>query len=124
MEAMPPRSVEVLDSRAALDAFLAASARAPILLFKHSRTCGRSAEAFAEIERYMARTADGPRVGMIVVQSHRDLSTGVSQRFALRHETPQVLLVRGGEVVWHASHGRVRDDTIAAAVETALARPA
>ncbi len=124
MEAMPLRSVELLESRAALDAFLAASELEPVLLFKHSRTCGSSVEALDEVQAYVERDDRALRVGMVVVQSHRDLSTDVSQRFAVRHETPQVLLVRGGEVAWHASHFRVRGATIAAAIETALARPA
>ncbi len=111
------RSLESLESRPALDAFLSASAQRPVLLFKHSRTCGISAEAYDELQTYLGRAADSPRVGVIVVQSHRELSTEVSQRFEVRHETPQLLLVRDGEVVWHASHFRVRSDAIAAAVD-------
>jgi len=50
------------------------------------------------------------------VQTHRAVSNAIAQKLGIRHETPQALLVKGGRVVWSASHFRVT----AAAVENAL----
>ena len=47
---------------------------------------------------------DDPDVYRIVVQSARALSNEVAARFGIRHESPQVLVVRDGAVVHHASH--------------------
>ena len=35
---------------------------------------------------------------------HRDVSNAIAEKFGIRHESPQVLVIRDGEVVAHASH--------------------
>ena|SRR5581483_1784540 len=95
------------------------SQRRPVLLFKHSRTCGTSMEALDELLDHLndrSSDADSPRYAMVTVQTHRDVSNAVAKRLGVRHETPQALLVRDGRVVWSASHFRVT----ASAVEGAL----
>jgi len=91
----------------------------PVLLFKHSRTCGTSMEALDELLDHLnepRETLSSPRYAIVTVQTHRDVSNAVAKRLGIRHETPQALLVRDGRVVWSASHFRVT----ASAVETAL----
>jgi bacillithiol system protein YtxJ len=91
----------------------------PLLLFKHSHTCGISAEALDELQAHIDEQPPAVPVAyaMVTVQTHRDLSNTISQRLGLRHETPQAILVRGGRVVWSASHFHVN----AAELEKALA---
>lgn len=81
----------------------------PLLLFKHSHTCGISAEALDELRAHIDEQPAVAHVkyAMVTVQTHRDLSNTIAQRLGLRHETPQAILVRGGRVVWSASHFRV-----------------
>ncbi len=55
-------------------------------------------------------------IGIVTVQKARAVSDEIEKRMGVAHETPQVLIFHKGEVVWTASHGRVR----AAAVEAAL----
>jgi bacillithiol system protein YtxJ len=103
-----------------LDRALAGSDERPLLLFKHSFTCGISAEALDELVAHLnERRLDASYV-MVTVQTHRDVSNAVARKLGVRHETPQALLIRKGRVVWSASHFRVT----AAAVERAIARPA
>lgn len=99
-----------------LDELLHASDR-PLLLFKHSRTCGVSAEALDELVRHLSAKQDDVRYAMITVQTHRDLANVTTHRLGVRHETPQALLIHHGRVVWTASHFRVT----AAAVDRAIA---
>jgi bacillithiol system protein YtxJ len=102
-----------------LDRLLDESQTRPVLLFKHSRTCGTSMEALDELIEHLndrePHSAD-PRYAMVTVQTHRDLSNAVAKQLGVRHETPQALLIRDGRVVWSASHFRVT----ANAVQTAL----
>jgi len=107
-----------LETVRALDDFLA-SAAGPVVLYKHSATCGRSALAREEIRALVADSPRPLRVGMIVVQSARAVSNDVARRFAVRHESPQVLVVCEGRAVWTASHFRVTADAVRAAIETA-----
>ena len=99
-----------------LDRLIDESQTRPLLLFKHSFTCGTSLEALDEL---VAHLNDGPtdaQYAMVTVQTHRHVSNAVSTRLGVRHETPQALLVRNGLVVWSASHFSVT----ARAVESAI----
>jgi len=91
-----------------LEAAIAESLDRPVLLFKHSRTCGISCEALDELRAHLAtrRTADAG-YKMITVQSHRSVSDSVATRLGIRHETPQAILLRHGRPVWSASHFRI-----------------
>lgn len=106
--------VEIHDPES-LNRFLERSTEAPVILFKHSNSCGVSALAYREMAKL-----SGP-VGMITVQKAREVSRDIERRFELEHETPQVLIVRDGSLVWNASHGQVRAHTVEAALEAAAA---
>jgi monothiol bacilliredoxin len=99
-----------------LDRLLAQTAERPLLLFKHSLTCGTSAEALDELIDHLNEDKLDARYAIVTVQSHRELSNAVSARLGIRHETPQALLIRDGRVIWSASHFRVT----AAAVQSAI----
>jgi bacillithiol system protein YtxJ len=99
-----------------LDRLLAQTSERPLLLFKHSVTCGTSAEALDELIDHLNEDQLDARYAIVTVQSHRELSNAVSARLGVRHETPQALLIRDGRVIWSASHFRVT----AAAVQSAI----
>ena len=93
-----------------LDQIIARSHKEPVILFKHSTTCPISASAYrqmSEVER---------DVSLVVVQRARNLSNEIETRTGVRHESPQVVVLRRGEAVWTASHF----DITAGAVERAV----
>jgi bacillithiol system protein YtxJ len=102
-----------------LDQLLADSSQRPVLLFKHSYSCGTSAEALDQLLDHLdqARRLDID-YAVVTVQTHREISNAVSARLGVRHETPQVLLIRDGRVAWSASHFRVTADSVAKALDT------
>jgi bacillithiol system protein YtxJ len=108
-----------------LDNLLTESGSRPLLLFKHSHSCGISAEALDELLGHLDSTsegwtrAEGPLYAMVTVQTHRELSHAVATRLGVRHETPQALLVCDGQVIWAASHFRVTAGAVAAALAAA-----
>ncbi len=104
-----------------LDAALAASAVRPILIFKHSATCGTSAMAAEEIGDLIAGAPLGVDIYLLRIQAARAVSREVERRLRVRHESPQVLLIQDGQVVWSASHFRVTAAAILAALEAAAA---
>jgi bacillithiol system protein YtxJ len=103
-----------------LDALLAESSHRPLLLFKHSVSCGTSFEALDELIDHLNDERLPARYAMITVQTHRDLSSAVARRLGVRHETPQALLIREGRVVWSASHFRVTGGALEAAIRSAV----
>ena len=97
-------------SLTSLDDFVAGLDGAPGILFKHSDSCGISSRAYNEMSRVPYR------IGLVVVQQARPVSDEIEKRWRVSHETPQVLIVRDGAVLWKASHFEVK----AADVEAVL----
>ena len=102
---------------AQLERLLTTSDPRPLLLFKHSRTCGTSAQALDEFVAHLADHVSGARYAMVTVQTHREVSAAVTRMLGVRHETPQALLIQNGRVVWSASHFRVTADAVDAAIK-------
>jgi bacillithiol system protein YtxJ len=100
-----------------IDALITQSHERPVLIFKHSTTCGTSAQAYDEVDDYLRGVA-GVHVHLLDVRAARPLAREIAVRFGVRHESPQVLLLVDGRVHWHASHYRVTVQEI----ERALAR--
>jgi bacillithiol system protein YtxJ len=90
-----------------LEAAIAESRERLVLLFKHSRYCGVSCEALDELHAHIKAAAGHTAYKIITVQTHRPVSDAAAQRLGVRHETPQALLLRGGKVIWNASHFRI-----------------
>ena len=109
-----------LDSMSELDRLIETSQETPVLLFKHSLTCPISGAAFRQYESFLAdRPNDDSTIyTLLEVQNAREVSTEIARRTGVRHESPQALLLRGGEVTWHASHGSIRADALASAIES------
>ncbi|MCU1263743.1 MAG: ytxJ [Acidobacteria bacterium] len=103
-----------ITSKEALDELIARSNKEPVALFKHSTTCPISASAYREME-------DIPgEIALIEVQRARSLSIEIGEQTGIAHESPQVIILRNGKAVWHASHWKVT----AQAVEQAMSENA
>ncbi len=103
-----------IQTLADIDGLYAASANEPVVLFKHSTACGLSTRAERQLQK-LTEPAD-PRVFQLVVQRARDVSDHVEAATGIRHETPQILIVFRGEVVFNASHHRVTADAVREAI--------
>ena len=101
-----------------LEQLLAASTNKPVLLFKHSYSCGVSAEALDELIAHLDQDAADVTYAMVTVQTHREVSNAVAKQLGIRHETPQAILVRDGQVVWSASHFRVNAASLGKALRS------
>lgn len=95
----------------ALEDLLERSEGGPVVIFKHSTTCSVSAAAYDEMRHF-----DG-EVCLIEVQRARDLSKEIEKKTGIRHETPQVIVIEKGRVVWNASHWKVTARAVADAVQ-------
>jgi bacillithiol system protein YtxJ len=102
-----------LTTLADLDTAIAASHERPVLLFKHSATCGLSGLAHEDVRDALAEpSARGLLTSMVVVQTHREISAAITERLRVWHASPQVLLICDGQVRWHTSHAAIRARTI------------
>ena len=94
------------------------SADRPVVIFKHSPACGTSAQAYDELESFLQQDGHAD-VFLVNVLSNRKLSRAIAEHVQVRHESPQVLVLRAREVRWHGSHYRVTADNVRKALRDA-----
>lgn len=98
---------------AELDGAFAASHNGPALLFLYDPHCPINWTAEEQLDSL------GLEVYRIDVSRDRALNPEVARRTGVRHESPQLFVIRDGAVTWHASHGRIRAEAVASAVTNA-----
>ncbi|ULO07029.1 bacillithiol system redox-active protein YtxJ [Paenibacillus sp. 19GGS1-52] len=86
------------------------------LLFKHSTTCPISAKANQEFEAFLKDT--DTTAAIVLVIEDRPVSTQIAEDFGIKHESPQIFLLEDAEVRWNASHWKITQDAIRAAVNS------
>ncbi len=76
------------------------------IVFKHSLTCPISKGAFEQFQAYMEEQQTIPAY-YLYIQEVRPLSNQIAEQFGIRHESPQVLYLKDGKVVWSESHWNI-----------------
>jgi bacillithiol system protein YtxJ len=94
-----------------LDELFASSSESPVVIFKHSNACPISAGAYEEMNGVSVP------VHLVVVQTARQISDSIEVRTGVRHESPQVIVLKNGAPVWSASHWGITASAVQSAVE-------
>lgn len=89
------------------------SAVEPVLLFKHDPYCIVSIYAHRQMSRL------DREVPVLDVAAEDALSQQVAADTGVRHESPQVVVLRNGKAAWSASHHRITRDSVEAALADA-----
>ncbi|MEO1696350.1 MAG: bacillithiol system redox-active protein YtxJ [Planctomycetota bacterium] len=105
------------DPRAALAALRAASERGPVAVFKHSPICPISAAAQERFHAWVGESEAPVEFAQIDVLAEKPLARGLTAALNVKHESPQVLLFEGGELVWHASHQAITGEALTAQLD-------
>lgn len=84
------------------------------ILLKHSSTCPISQAAFEEYEKF---ASEYDYTYYLVVQDERSLSNHIAEKLQIKHESPQAILFKNGEAVWHASHWKITYDSLKKAID-------
>ena len=93
-----------------------ASQEQPVMLFKHSTTCGISSGAKYRLESdWESLSADLPCYYLDLL-SHRDVSNAIAERYKVVHQSPQILIISNGESVYDTSHHNISVGDINSAV--------
>jgi bacillithiol system protein YtxJ len=85
------------------------------LLFKHSTRCGISRMVLKQFEAQynLDLNADLYYIDLLNV---RDVSNEIGYKFQVMHQSPQLVVVKNGVAVAHASHGAINDMDLASFV--------
>ncbi|MGD6816902.1 bacillithiol system redox-active protein YtxJ [Metabacillus sp. 84] len=84
------------------------------LFIKHSLTCPISKEAFKQFSNFSSSQED-IETFYLHVQESRELSAYIADKFEVKHESPQALLIENGKAVWNASHWKITADSLSKA---------
>ena len=108
-----------LESVSQIEPLIASSHQTPVLVFKHSLTCPISSAALRQYESFLDQRPDEDSnvYALVEIQNARDVSNEIARVTGVRHESPQALLLRGGEVAWHASHWSIKAEALASAID-------
>lgn len=79
------------------------------LVFKHSTRCGISRMVLKQFEKDYRFSENNVDLYYLDLVGFRDVSNEIASTFDVYHESPQLLVVKNGGVVAHASHGAIND---------------
>lgn len=101
---------QILHDERQLEEIIEVSKEKPVVIFKHSTTCGISEGAkFTLMENW---DFEGHELDFYYLDllKHRPISNRIAQDFQVTHQSPQVLLLKDGKVAFHTSHHRISVD--------------
>lgn len=93
-----------LTSLAQLEEIKKQSAAEAILIFKHSTRCGISSMVIKQFEKLFKEEHKSLKVYYLDLLNYRDISNEIAAQFQVMHQSPQLLIIKNGVSVHHASH--------------------
>lgn len=85
-----------------LEQIILLSKQQPQIIFKHSTRCNISSVAKSRLER--ATAPENIPFYYLDLIAYRSLSGSIADRFAVEHESPQLLMIKNGKCVYNESH--------------------
>ncbi len=78
-----------------------------IIIFKHSNRCSISSMAKNRLESNWQELSNNKEVYFLDLIKFRELSNYIADSIGLQHESPQILVIKNGDCVYHASHSAI-----------------
>ena len=83
------------------------SGKKPQLIYKHSSSCGISGMVLNRLEGMLQGDGIGADCYFLDVRRQREISDAIAAQYGVRHESPQLLIIKNGDVIASASHGAI-----------------
>lgn len=83
-----------------------------VMIFKHSTRCSTSSMALNKLERNWDLSNTVFPIYFLDLLKFPSLSSTIAMSYNIRHESPQVLVIRNGKCIYTASHSSIRFDEI------------
>lgn len=88
-----------------LDEINAQSKHEPVVIFKHSTRCSISSMAWSRFNRGMNELLDKAlKFYYLDLIQYREISNLIADKFEVRHESPQILVILNGKSIYNSSH--------------------
>lgn len=98
-----------LDNEGQLEEIKERSQERPQVIFKNSTTCGISRMALGMFTSDYDLEAGQMDLYLLDLLQFRSVSNAVAHEFGITHESPQLIIIKNGDVVFHTSHGAIGD---------------
>lgn len=79
----------------------------PQLYFKHSTRCSISSMALRRFEQSNCQNNEQLDCHFLDLLSYREISNYIAEKSKVMHQSPQIIVVKNGEVILHDSHGMI-----------------
>jgi len=99
-----------LTDSAQLDDIIASSYHSPIAIYKHSTRCSVSVMVKKSLEQQWKAPDGELPVYYLDLLTYRPISTRIAELLSVEHQSPQLLLIKDGKAVYHASHSEIDYD--------------
>lgn len=78
-----------------------------VIIFKHSTRCPVSSMAKKTFEFEASLIPEETPVYLLDLIKYREISNKIADKWNVRHESPQVLLIKGDQCVYNESHNEI-----------------
>ena len=103
---------ELLNTTDRLEAIKEKSTEKPQVIFKHSTRCSISSMAKRRLERTWNIEDEKADIHYLDLIAYRSISNLVEDDFGVTHESPQILIIKDKQAVFHTSHSDISTDVI------------
>ncbi|MBZ0257420.1 bacillithiol system redox-active protein YtxJ [bacterium] len=110
---MSSQANELYQQLTSVDECIEKSQSSPVIIFKHSSTCPTSSYAKREMDAFVQSSS--VLAYLVIVQDQRPLSNEIAEQLSVRHESPQAICLKEGNVISSLSHYDITQDNLAKA---------
>lgn len=79
-----------------------------VAIFKHSTRCGISHSVLNHLIESLEKAESPIQFYYLDLIRYRNISNAISHRLDVAHQSPQLILLKDGEVKYHASHHAIQ----------------
>ena len=98
-----------IQSKLNLEVLIADSFTRPQLIFKHSTRCSISRYVLSDFIAHFTYSSDEFTAHYLDLLNHRDISNAIAERFEVQHQSPQLIVIKEGKAIAHASHEGINE---------------
>ena len=78
-----------------------------MVIFKHSTSCPISKMAFKRFQKEADFDTEQVDLFYVGVINDREVSNAIASHYGVMHQSPQLIIIKEGDVIHHASHSAI-----------------
>lgn len=98
---------QILDSENQLATIKDESNKQAVAIFKHSTRCSISSMAKTRLEREWDLNDNNIKIYYLDLITYRSVSNAIEEYFGVEHQSPQIIVIKNEEVIYHNSHSAI-----------------